>query len=510
MKAKLFQMATGVPWLIRQEALQGLLEIAARENLFTDDIRRQIEAAKEKRAQVVAARGGRPLDGARRATVRDGVATIPVIGPIFRYADFIAEACELTTIEGLATDFDAAIESPSVRSILLEIDSPGGQVAGTGELAATIAAARARKPIVAYGSDDVASAAYWLASAAQEIVAAPTSAIGSIGVVVAVADPAKANSKTVEFVSSQSPRKRPDIATEGGRSEYQRIVDDLASVFIADVARNRSVSEETVLDGYGGGGLLIGRKAVEAGLADRLGSYESVFSDLASGRIAPRGARPEASKRPHPAKVFNMDFKAIKKWFGAGMPDEFDPNAADSKEGATPPTQHNSKADSGTDHRSRADTMSDDDRAELHRLREEKVRAAATAAGRIKADAEAFASSLIRPPLAKIKPYEAQAVVAGYVRAAQDDLANPTDDVSYIGSFGQDGGPIESKGTRLDALKASYMNRPSHGAFDDLVADSPLPKDFKVHDNNAKPKQGGELQSAIDKYARAHGANGKN
>jgi capsid assembly protease len=507
MKAKLFQMATDVPWLIRQEALQGLLEIAARENLFTDDIRRQIEAAKEKRAQVVAARGGRPLDGARRATVRDGVATIPVIGPIFRYSDWIAEACEMTTIEGLATDFDVAIESPSVRSILLEIDSPGGQVNGTGELAAQIAAARDKKPIAAYASQDACSGAYWLASSAREIVAAPTAMLGSIGVVVAVADPAKANSKTVEFVSSQSPRKRPDIATEGGRSEYQRIVDDLASVFIADVARNRSVSEETVLDGYGGGGLLIGRKAVEAGLADRLGSYESVFSDLASGRIAPRGARPEASNRPHQAKVFNMDFKAIKKWFGAGMPDEFDPNAADPP--PAPAAKHNSKLDSGTD--SRADSrMDDDERAELQWLREEKVRTSAAAAERIKADAEAFASSLIRPPLAKIKPYEAQAVVAGYVRAAQDDLANPTDDVSYIGSFGQDGVPFESKGTRLDALKASYMNRPSHGAFDDLVADSPLPKDFKVHDNNAQPNQAGALQSAIDKYARAHGANGKN
>jgi hypothetical protein len=65
------------------------------------------------------------------------------------------------------------------------------------------------------------------------------------------------------------------------------------------------------------------------------------------------------------------------------------------------------------------------------------------------------------------------------------------------------------EGTRLEALKAQQAARKPHGAFNEYVGDEP-PKGGKLHDNNAQPNQAGALQSAIDKYARAHGANGKN
>jgi ClpP class serine protease len=497
MKAKLFQMATDVPWLIRQEALQGLLEIAARENLFTDDIRRQIEATRASRSEVLASRAGRPLDGARRATVRDGVATVPVLGPIFRYSDWFTEVCDSTTIETLAGDFHAALSDPSVRGIILEVDSPGGQSAGTGEMAGMIAEARGKKPVVAYVSDDGCSGAYWLASAAQEIVLSAQSSVGSVGAVFAVRDPSKVSSKTIEFVSSQSPSKRPDPTTERGRSVYQQRADDLAGVFIAGVARYRGVTEEAVLADFGGGGVLMGQAAVKARMADRIGSYESVLSDLASGRIAPRGARPEASNRPHQAKVFNMDFKAIKKWFGAGMPDEFDPNAAD-----PPPAPVVAKP---TGPPARAEAMSDDDRAELHRLREEKVRTSATAAERIKADAETFASAEIQA--GRALPYEKPNLVALYGRAALDDRDHPVR--LQFSAADESGALVMKEGTRLEALKAQQAARKPHGAFTEYVSDTP-PKGGTLHDNNAQPNQAGALQSAIDKYARAHGANGKN
>jgi ClpP class serine protease len=290
MRGKLFDMATGVPWLIRQETLQNILEIAARENVFDEDARRWLQETRQNRAQVLAARQGRPIEGTNAATFRDGVATIPIIGPIFRYSDWFTEVCALATTEAIGADFNTVLADPSVRGIILEIDSPGGEAAGLGELAGMIAAARAVKPTVAYVSDWGASGAYWLASAAGEVVLSAQSAVGSVGAVIGVRDPSKVNSKNVEFVSSQSPSKRADPHTDAGRAQYQKLADDLAAVFIADVARHRGVSEATVIAEFGGGGVLMGKAAVAAGMADRIGSYESVLSDLAGGRVS--GRRP--------------------------------------------------------------------------------------------------------------------------------------------------------------------------------------------------------------------------
>jgi ClpP class serine protease len=509
MKAKLFQMATGVPWLIRQEALQGLLEIAARENLFTDDIRRQIEAARASRSQVLASRAGRPLDGARRATVRDGVATVPVLGPIFRYSDWLTEICDSTTIETLAGDFHAALSDPSVRGIILEVDSPGGQAAGVGEMAGMIAEARGKKPVVAYVSDDGCSGAYWLASAAQEIVVSAQSEVGSVGAVVAARDPTKVSSKTIEFVSSQSPSKRPDPTTERGRSVYQQRADDLAGVFIADVARYRGVTEEAVLTDFGGGGVLMGQAAVNARMADRIGSYESVLSDLANGRIAPRGARPQVSHPTPKGKGTSMNWQMnlLRTLFGGGEAETSEDKppttttAPPVPAAAKPPT----KAEPEVYQAGTAAVLNGDERAELYQLREEQVRTSATAAERIKADAEAFASAEIRA--GRALPYEKPNLVALYGRAALDDRDYPVR--LQFSAADESGALVMKEGTRLEALKAQQAARKPHGAFTEYVGDEP-PKGGKLHDNNAQPNQAGALQSAIDKYARAHGANGKN
>jgi hypothetical protein len=107
---------------------------------------------------------------------------------------------------------------------------------------------------------------------------ADTAQTGSIGVVAVYRKGAERG--TVEFVSSQSPNKRPDLETEAGRGQVQRVVDDIAAVFVRDVARYRGVSEEAVLQGFGAGGVLVGAAAVEAGLADSLGSFEGMLKEL--------------------------------------------------------------------------------------------------------------------------------------------------------------------------------------------------------------------------------------
>jgi ClpP class serine protease len=279
--AKAFEYLASRPWAIRPELIEVGVAIASRQH----------------EPGALEAKPGKPHADAEGAMeTRDGVAIIPVMGPIFRYADWFTSLCGGTTTAALARDLATAVEDPSVKAILLHVDSGGGEATGIAELAAMVRAATDRKPVVAYVGGDCCSAAYWIASGAGEIVVAPTAIVGSIGVVWAYPTK-KDDPRRVEFVSSQSPHKRPDPQSETGRSKIQQVVDDLAAVFVAAVAENRDVSPETVLSDFGGGGLLVGQKAVAAGMADRIGSFEEVLAELAED------ARPQPDPDPKPARA---------------------------------------------------------------------------------------------------------------------------------------------------------------------------------------------------------------
>ncbi len=232
--------------------------------------------------EAVAARLGRPLQNTQETSVRDGVATIPITGPIFRYANLFTQVSGATSIELLARDLRTALDDGAVRAIILEINSPGGQVDGVNEFAAQVRAATGEKPVIAYVSGMATSAGYWIASAAGEVVVDATARLGSIGVVTTVMRK-KGDPDAIEIVSSQSPNKRPDVTTSEGRAEIQGQVDAIADVFVAAVADYRGESVETVLKSFGAGGVRVGSAAIAAGMADRQGSLESMIAELAAG-----------------------------------------------------------------------------------------------------------------------------------------------------------------------------------------------------------------------------------
>ena len=265
-------------WAIVPEVLDQVLAVVQGEN---------------ESPEAVAEKLGRPLQNTRTVMNRDGVAVIPVNGILMRYANIFTEISGATSIEVLATDFRAALDDPEIRGILLEIDSPGGQIAGISEFADQVAAAG--KPIAAYISDIGASAAYWIASAADQVIIRDTAAAGSVGVVATLRRDKKDNDR-IQIVSSQSPRKRVDPDTEEGRSVLQAVVNDIADVFIGRVAAYRGVSAEHVMEHFGQGGLIVGRNAVRAGLADGLGSLESVIAGLAGNQL-----RGKAMRKTEPA-----------------------------------------------------------------------------------------------------------------------------------------------------------------------------------------------------------------
>ena len=231
-----------------------------------------------KTCDAIAREMGKDMKDANAASIRDGVAVIKVSGPLFRYANLMTRICGATSYELLAQDFNKAVQNPNIKGILLDIDSPGGEVNGCSELSDMIYQARGTKPIIAYASGACCSGAYWIASACDKILAADTAILGSIGVVSIFEKDDE--DKTIEIVSSQSPNKRPDINTEEGKAKIQAQVDELAEVFIAKVARNRGITAVDVVKEFGAGDVSVGQYAVRNGLADGLSSFEDIISSL--------------------------------------------------------------------------------------------------------------------------------------------------------------------------------------------------------------------------------------
>jgi len=216
--------------------------------------------------------------------VRDGVAVINVFGPIFPHADLFTDISGATSVETLALRFGEALNAPDVKAIVLNVDSPGGNIVGINEFAKKIYEARGKKPIVAYTGGYCASAAYWIASAADRIVADDTAFLGSIGVVAAWTDDSEARKKQgiidYEVVSSQSPDKRQDPNSAEGRAKLQAELDALADIFLESVARNRNSKPKQVSEKFGKGGILITEEAIRVGMADEVGSLEGVIAEL--------------------------------------------------------------------------------------------------------------------------------------------------------------------------------------------------------------------------------------
>jgi signal peptide peptidase SppA len=285
---RIMQAIDARPWAITSEALESIIRIVQSPPVDLD---------------AVAAKLGRPLEnGGNKVEDRNGVAVMRVEGPLFRYANVLTRVSGATSIEQLSLDFQAALDDPSIRQVVLAINSPGGQVDGVQELADMIREGGQEKPVTAYIDGLGASGAYWLAAAANRIVASEGSQAGSIGVVASLTDNRAAQErqgvKTIEIVSSQSPLKRSDPATDEGRAQLQAMVDEMATLFIERVARFRGVSVEKVQQDFGRGGLLMTRAAIGAGMVDQMEGFESLLKGMDAGPLRARAVYVAAPDAP--------------------------------------------------------------------------------------------------------------------------------------------------------------------------------------------------------------------
>lgn len=230
----------------------------------------------------VAAIGGRKL---ARGTK---VAVIPIMGPVtpFQapkwYAEFGIRVAALPNIVAAAR---AAANDPEVGRIVYAVHSPGGSAFGVGEAAAALREVSKVKPTVAAVAYLSASAAYWLSSAAREIVAAPSALIGSVGVRVTHMDVSKAMEEMGVVVTELSvPASKSDLSpykplSDTARAELMRTVEDIYSVFAADISSSRRI--DMVKDGDQYGRVHPASFAKSIGMVDRVATFEALLVETA-------------------------------------------------------------------------------------------------------------------------------------------------------------------------------------------------------------------------------------
>lgn len=194
------------------------------------------------------------------------------------------DSCDtITSSEDVVSKLKNAMGDPNIKAVILEIDSGGGSPVGAEEIAAAVRALD--KPSIAWVRGGASSAAYWVASAADTIIASANSDIGSIGVTISYVDNAKQNIKDGLTYNQLTTGKYKDTGsadralTADERSLIQRDLDIMLKNFIQAVATNRNLSVEKVT-ALADGSTMLGRMALRNGLIDQLGTQEEVWEKL--------------------------------------------------------------------------------------------------------------------------------------------------------------------------------------------------------------------------------------
>ena len=220
-------------------------------------------------------------------------------------------------VEGLIVDagsvvqeIEEHVESASVRAIVIRVQSPGGIVAPTQEIFGAIRRARAKgKPVVASLGAVAASGGYYLAAAANHIVASPGSLTGSIGVIIQLAEIESLLKKVgvrYEIVKAGRFKDVGNIArpmSEEERQVLQALVDDMYDQFVTAVAESRGLDRATVL-ALADGRVYSGRRAKQLGLVDSLGGLEEAVQK--AGELAGIPGKPKLVRPRRPFRLTDL------------------------------------------------------------------------------------------------------------------------------------------------------------------------------------------------------------
>lgn len=236
-------------------------------------------------AEEIQARVGAAADEPRPMARRQGVvAVLPIWGVI---ANRTFEASSgMTSAEAVGRTLQRAVSDDEVTAILLDVSSPGGTVDGIPELAAEIQRAKTVKPVWAIANSMAASAAYWLASQADELVVTPSGQVGSIGVYMLFEDwSAHLEQEGIKFQPISAGEHKLEGAfwepmSDETRSHYQASVDATYADFVKAVAKGRNVTVADVKKQFGGGRVFDAKDALARGMVDRIETFDQVVARL--------------------------------------------------------------------------------------------------------------------------------------------------------------------------------------------------------------------------------------
>jgi len=278
------------PWALTDQTRAIVATVLARRLAGLDSDPLGLQAAFEARRD------------AERVPMATSVAVIPLRGVIAPRLNMLADISGGTTFEGLTEDVNAALADPSVETIVFDVDSPGGNVAGAHEFARTVLAGRTRKKILAQINHTGCSAAYWAVSGATEIIGTPSSLSGSIGVFGIYNDMTAALEqlgikRTVLSAGKYKAEGVGGFGLSAEASEHQQhLIDGAYGRFVGDVAKGRGVSTSAVRNGFGEGRAVDAEMAKELGLIDRIATLADTLARVTKPATA--GARGDAEVPP--------------------------------------------------------------------------------------------------------------------------------------------------------------------------------------------------------------------
>ncbi len=216
------------------------------------------------------------------------IAIIPIHGILTKKPGAFDDILGMTSYEKIREEIEKALIDEEVETIILDIDSPGGEVNGLFDLADFIYSAResGKKRIIAIANDDAYSAAYAIASSAEKVLVTRTSGVGSIGVIASHIDQSGFDEKQgIKYTTVFAGKRKNDLnphepITSESLESLQEEVDRLYEMFVQLIARNRNLSTERIKSTEAG--LYFGEKAIEIGLADGITTFSEFFDNYRS------------------------------------------------------------------------------------------------------------------------------------------------------------------------------------------------------------------------------------
>ncbi len=254
------------PWAIEADILAALHEVS----LVASSEGLQLQEAKP----IISSQNGK-------------IAILPLFGVILSRGN-IPSFLGITSAEAFGKQFTKLINDPDIGSIILDVNSPGGQIGGIQELSDRIFNARGKKPIVAIANHIMDAGAYWIGTAAHEVVITPSGQVGSIGIVAIHEDISGQLEKEGLKISLISAGKYKTEAnkfeplSKEGRLNIQSRVSEANNAFINTIARNRGVPADKVRNGYGEGRPVSANKAIQLGMVDRIETMDELINRLQS------------------------------------------------------------------------------------------------------------------------------------------------------------------------------------------------------------------------------------